>query len=381
MGVLDGFDVIWSKARSTFGDGPPVDGSGFDKSGQLRRLESTVRSAQPSAQWTGSAADSYSSANERQNRVLGRLAELDRRLRAEVDRSAQVVIAGRQNLDAIRQWVHDTAASVPPGANRERVLLSVVSRGATELSEVIQRSDSDMRSIAGRINGIKDEYQFLGAGFGGFPQGAGDHEGTQEEEPSRAEGDEPWRYPFDPPPPNDSAPGGGRWVLGQAYPPGPDGGPPVGVAPPKPWHRDIEPPVVGGTSGLQEIAPPPPNGWGVQPAWTMQEAYRFRVTGEGFNGDPSHVRWVEQNGKWYQATWVDYDLERERVTALVPHNDGGGYPTLHWGQNKWEPIDIKDVYQIQARNPRLPLYIPNPFGGQHHIPVPSRDHPVIVSGG
>ena len=93
------------------------------------------------------------------------------------------------------------------------------------------------------------------------------------------------------------------------------------------------------------------------------------------------MRWVEQNGKWYQATWVDYDLERERVTALVPHNDGGGYPTLHWGQNKWEPIDIKDIYQSQARNSRLPLYIPNPFGGQHHIPVPARDRPVIVSGG
>lgn len=65
------------------------------------------------------------------------------------------------------------------------------------------------------------------------------------------------------------------------------------------------------------------------------------------------MRWVEQNGKWYQATWVDYDLERERVTALVPHNDAGGYRTLHWGQNKWEPIDIKDIYQSQARNPRL----------------------------
>ncbi|EKF23026.1 hypothetical protein C731_3031 [Mycolicibacterium hassiacum DSM 44199] len=41
--MLDGFDVIWSKARSTFGDGPPVDGTGFDKSGQLRRPESERR--------------------------------------------------------------------------------------------------------------------------------------------------------------------------------------------------------------------------------------------------------------------------------------------------------------------------------------------------
>ncbi len=190
-----------------------------------------------------------------------------------------------------------------------------------------------------------------------------------------------WQYPWDPPPPADSAPGGGRWEIDhQAYASGPGGGPPMGpVAPPKPWHRDFsDAPVTAGSSGLKDIVPPPPNGWGVQPAWTMQEEYKFRLVGEGFNGAPDHTRWIQRDGKWFQATWVGYDFEAEHVRALVPHNDGAGYPTMPWGQNEWNPINIKDIYGIQVRNPRLPLYLPNPGGGQFELPV---GRPAAVAGG
>lgn len=162
MGVLDGFDSTWSNARSTFGQGTPQEGALLDNSRQLRHLQSSAVSAKPDARWTGSASDSYATRNDNQARVLGQLADLDRRLRTEIDRSAQVVTVGRRNLDAVRRWVQDAAAAVPPGQNRERMLYSIVRRGAAEISDIVQRSNGDLSSVAERIGRLKGEYQSLG---------------------------------------------------------------------------------------------------------------------------------------------------------------------------------------------------------------------------
>jgi hypothetical protein len=161
VGVLDGFDSTWSNARSTFGQGAPQEGAQFDSSGQLRQMQSDVQAAKPDARWGGSASDSYSSANEKQARVLGGMAELDQRLRNEIDGSAQVVSAGRQNLDAVRQWVHDAAATVPPGQNRDRMLYPIVSKGAGEIAGILQRSNGDLNTIAGRLGVLGGEYTKL----------------------------------------------------------------------------------------------------------------------------------------------------------------------------------------------------------------------------
>jgi len=32
------------------------------------------------------------------------------------------------------------------------------------------------------------------------------------------------------------------------------------------------------------------------------------------------------------------------------------------GDHSWNPIDIKDIYRLQADNPRLTLYVPDPSG-------------------
>jgi hypothetical protein len=82
------------------------------------------------------------------------------------------------------------------------------------------------------------------------------------------------------------------------------------------------------------------------------------VTGETFNGAPDHVQWVQRDGNWYQAQWVDYNFEAEHLHQLT------GNMSLPWGMDDWQPIGIKDIYGIQVDNPRLPLYVPNPFGGQ-----------------
>lgn len=103
----------------------------------------------------------------------------------------------------------------------------------------------------------------------------------------------------------------------------------------------------------------------------MQENYKFRLAGETFNGAPDHVRWVQRDGNWYQAKWVDYNFEAEHMRRGV---SGTGFFTPNFGMNEWHPIDIKDIYRAQADNPRLTMYIPNPFGGQV---VLDNKHPTV----
>ena len=162
MGVLDAFDSTWSNARTTFGSGTPQDGAQYDASDRLRNLQRDVDSAAPGSRWTGPASDSYASANEKQSRVLGQMADLDQRLRTEVDRSAAVVAAGRRDLDAVRQWVRDAASTVPQNTSGQQMLLPIVRKGAADIAEIVQRSNGDLNAIAGRIRALDGEWQALG---------------------------------------------------------------------------------------------------------------------------------------------------------------------------------------------------------------------------
>ncbi|TPG31948.1 EspA/EspE family type VII secretion system effector [Mycolicibacterium hodleri] len=167
MSALDGFRTIWSHANATFGQGTPIDGSQFDQSDGLRNLQDTVRSARPDGAWTGSASDSYAEANGKHERTLGGIARLDKRLASEVDRSAAVVMAGRRDLENVRQWVNDAAARVPNTTVGERMLYPVISKGSSEIKDILTRSHRDMSAIAGRIHGLSGEYQTLSEGEGG----------------------------------------------------------------------------------------------------------------------------------------------------------------------------------------------------------------------
>lgn len=151
MSALDGFMALWGKARDVFGDGSPVDGAEFDKSAQLQDLHDTIRSAAPSDQWSGGAADVYADQNSEHAAKISRMAELDRQLGIEVDRSAAVVAAGRRDLDAVKQWVTDASSNLPATAAGDHALWSIISRGSGEVSEIIQRSHDDLSAIAERI--------------------------------------------------------------------------------------------------------------------------------------------------------------------------------------------------------------------------------------
>lgn len=160
--MLGAFLSTWDSARATLGEGPPVGGAEFDRSGTLDELHRMIASAGPGEHWTGAAAEAYSGRNERLAATIGGLAELDRRLGSEVDRSAQVVAAGRRDLDAVKQWVLSAAASVPPNTAGERALIAVVSRGVGEVADILRRSNADMNGIAARIRDLGEGYQTLG---------------------------------------------------------------------------------------------------------------------------------------------------------------------------------------------------------------------------
>ncbi|KUI05943.1 EspA/EspE family type VII secretion system effector [Mycobacterium sp. IS-3022] len=160
MSVLAAFLTTWQRARTTFGEGTPHGGDGFDQSVRFRRLQSDVDAAAPQ-DWSGAGSDSYAEANQRQSRALAAMADLDQRLKAEVDRSAAVVAAGRRDLEAVRQWVVDAAATVPRTALGEQMLWPVISRGASEVADIVRRSDGELSAIARRMRSLGGEYEAL----------------------------------------------------------------------------------------------------------------------------------------------------------------------------------------------------------------------------
>lgn len=161
MSALDGFLSTWDKARQTFGAGVPQTGESLDQSAQFERLQSTVQTAAAASAWTGTAADAYRAANTEHARVLGELAELDRRLAGHLDDSAQVVTTGRRNLETLRQWVVDAAASVPPGEHHDRLLRPIVQRGLSELTGIVTTSNDELARVAGDIRRLGPEWEAL----------------------------------------------------------------------------------------------------------------------------------------------------------------------------------------------------------------------------
>lgn len=178
MGAIEGFDSTWTSARSTFGQGTPQSGAQYDGSGPLRDAQTTLQSAASGSRWTGAASVAYDAANDQHREVLGRLAGLDQRLSAQVDQAARIVGAGRTDLDAVRKWVADAAASVPPGKNREQLLMKITQKGLSQIREIVTKANGDLSTVGGQIRTISGEYQTLGnqkfAGGGDAESGWGD---------------------------------------------------------------------------------------------------------------------------------------------------------------------------------------------------------------
>ena len=157
--MLDGFLSTWDKARNTFGHGTPPTGERFDEGTQLCGLRADLRSAATDLRWSGAAAEAFEAGNDDLHDVLGTLAELDRRLAAQIDRSVQIITVGRRDLDAVRQWVQDAAATVPPGDTGEQVLQSIVGWGLGELRGIVSAAHAELAATGRSIRTLGEDYR------------------------------------------------------------------------------------------------------------------------------------------------------------------------------------------------------------------------------
>lgn len=160
--VLGAFLSTWSKARQTFGEGAPQPGSGFDQSAELARLRTEAESAEPESRWSGGAAAAYRAVNVQHAGLLARMAELDRKLAQQVDRSADIVSAGRRDLDDVRDWVLAAAGSVPPTAMGDQMMLPIAQAGLGRVEEVVSASNGQLTVVGAEIARLAGEYQMLG---------------------------------------------------------------------------------------------------------------------------------------------------------------------------------------------------------------------------
>ncbi len=175
MTAIDAFLATWSNARSAYGEGTPQTGAQYDNSSALRGLQTNLESAAPGSRWTGTAASTYDAANTEHRRVIGALADLDRRLATEVDNSAQSVDAGRRNLENLRTWVVDAANSVPPGKAGDQMRMVIAQKGLAQLQEIVRQSNAESNAIGARIRALGAQFQALGnQTFGGKQPVGGD---------------------------------------------------------------------------------------------------------------------------------------------------------------------------------------------------------------
>lgn len=190
MSALDGFYTTWSKARATFGEGTPQTGEQFDASPQLSQAQATLDGAAPGSQWTGAGANAYGAANTQHQEVIGGIGALDKRLAAHVTYSAEVVAQGRTQLDDVRKWVTDAAASVPPGKDQDQKLLPIANKGIGEVVGIVQKTNTELGNVGGKIRELSQEYDKLG--MKGFvpKEGTGDDvQGVKDEEEKKKEED------------------------------------------------------------------------------------------------------------------------------------------------------------------------------------------------
>lgn len=363
MGVLDGFMSTWSKARETFGQGVPRTGERFDQSGPLRQMQTTVESAAPGSRWTGTAATAYATANTNHSKVFGQLASLDQRLAAQVTDASRVVSAGRQNLDSVRQWVLDAAASVPEGKNRDQMLVPIVKNGLSQVTEIVTTSNAELNRIGGAIKGLGGEYQALDEQkFGPRKSPSPAFQGITGTDPMAPSAEtEVERGPLTPGRPADPAdpfvgnPNFGQWEtvstsstgpypqIKSEYRPFPDDtplkvGPPTGMyVPGQTWIADEDAPVV-----------------------QFKEGYKFRIAGTEAT---DITRVVSVNGETQVQRWVGNVYEYQRNTSTVAGGDFAGLPPIQNIDHTWEPIALNEIAVLSANNGGTTYYLPDGCGG------------------
>lgn len=163
MSALDGFYSTWNKARETFGQGTPDDGSRFDGSSRLMQMKAGVEAAAPDDRWQGSGSQAYAAANKEHAAVYEKLAELDTKMAAEVKNAASIVTTGRANLDTAKGWVDSMVNSLGKSKanDREQKLIPIAREGISKVDSIVKSATDDMVGIKRNIEKIKGDYEAL----------------------------------------------------------------------------------------------------------------------------------------------------------------------------------------------------------------------------
>ena len=77
-------------------------------------------------------------------------------------KSAQIVSAGRDNLENLRYQVATIAARLPAGTAGDAMRYTLVSEGTNKLTEIMRRSTSDLNDVGAEIARIGNQYAELG---------------------------------------------------------------------------------------------------------------------------------------------------------------------------------------------------------------------------
>ncbi|WP_186446970.1 EspA/EspE family type VII secretion system effector [Mycolicibacterium porcinum] len=210
MSALDAFYSTWSRAKDTFGAGTPTDGSQYDgSSSKLMQLQSTIKSAAPDDRWQGTASQAYAAANEEHAAVYQKLADLDKKMAAEVTNAANIVTTGRTQLDNTKSWVDSAVNSLPTSLSsqaREKSLIPIAKEGITQVNHTVQNANTEMNTIAGRVTGLRGEFDALTDQKFARDQGEGKGKGEGEKNGDENAPTEPGAKPGEP--------GGPEFVIG-----------------------------------------------------------------------------------------------------------------------------------------------------------------------
>ncbi|MDV3128881.1 hypothetical protein M1247_28510 [Mycobacterium sp. 21AC1] len=362
MGVLDGFYSTWSKARETFGQGTPDDGSQYDGSSKLMQMKTAVEAAAPDDRWQGSGADAYAAANKEHAAVYGKLAELDKKMAAEVKNAANVVTAGRENLDTTRNWVDSMVKSLPEtsAADRERKLVPIANEGVTKVSTIVENATRDMTGISGRITGYKGEYDAL-TNQKFAPGSEKPQQGPVQGPPSMSTAPS---GRWDGPPPAGVTPGTGFWAVDYSKPS--DGKSPF----PAPAPYQSGPPCLteetstGPTSGVLTVGGYNPQSKDAR-GFDLQNTYRFRISGTEFSGD---TRMVNVDGNWYQAQWQNYQYEMNKIPVIQGAGDLGAITVPIMSEaDDWQRVSIPQIIRESELYDGGTFYIPDGTGASTKV--------------
>ena len=166
--ILDGGQVVIAGMKLTTGIGEPEHGDRFGRGGaRFHDAGTTLRSAQPTASWSGEGADSYAAQNVQQTARTKAIAAVDHEVHRVIAEEAFQVGFHRDHLDDWSNFLADFglvtfAMGLIPGVGQElkaaaelQAVLAAVISSSTELYQM----SSEAEANAAKLQQLVARYQ------------------------------------------------------------------------------------------------------------------------------------------------------------------------------------------------------------------------------